>query len=369
MSFLEPIISLTDALVGENTFNFLNQSGRRGYYKQGIYGQGVTVAVIDTGIRASHDEFDAGRIIGGKSFCQYTTGYVDDHGHGTHVAGTIAGKNAGIAPKANLLIIKALDGGGDNHVDRIIDAFEYVAAWRNPQTGEPVDIASASLSIPQKSMSDAQIVRFDAACKSIVQAGIALFVSSGNTGTDATPRYPSFYDDPITVGAVDTERRAALFSTRSSAVDICQVGTSVVSASHGGDRLYVTMSGTSMATPLSAGIAALIICKYKLLTRKRMSEQVLYETIKYVLTHDIDALGIDKASGAGFLTLDPFPPVEVSVEVGSKTYYVDGKPHEMDVAPVLVDERMLVPLRFIGEGVGMTVDWYANRPMWAYIRR
>ncbi|MPM04293.1 hypothetical protein SDC9_50569 [bioreactor metagenome] len=378
-SFLEPILSLTDALtVDENTFNFLDaMTGRKSYYRRGYYGNNLTAAVIDTGINKNHiefkDSFGNSRIVGGKSFCSYTTSYTDDNGHGSHTAGTIAGLNCGVAPKANLLVIKALGGDGDNSVENIISAFDYAKNWRNPTTGKPVDVISSSLSIAQRYMTEAQIEKFNNVCNSIVSSGIPLFVSSGNTGTDSTPRYPSFYEDPITCGAVDLERRVATYSTQSSSVDICQLGSNVVSVSHTDNKGYVRMTGTSMSTPMCAGTALLLANQYYQVSKERITEEMLYKTIKFLYTHDIDDAGVDKKTGAGFFTLNPFPPTTISIQVGNKSYYIDGVAKQMDVAPIYAkaddgNSRMMVPTRFVAEALGHTVNWYSTSPDWAYIQ-
>jgi major intracellular serine protease len=352
-NFLEPILKVTDGVViNDDTFNFLNLSGRKAYYSQGYFGQGVTVAVVDTGINANHPEFSDGNVLPGKSFCYYPSTN-DDNGHGTHVAATIAGKNAGIAPKARLLPIKALDGGGGNSIDNIISAFEYLTTWRD-EKGQPVDIVSASLSIPANMMSPTQILRFRTVLKRLNDLDITIIVSAGNSGNSSAERYPSAYEEPITVGAVDINKNVAYFSTRTDAVDVCQVGVDVVSADYNGG--YVAMSGTSMATPIVSGIAALIACKYKAMFGKRIPEMVTYETLK-LSTLDIDIPGVDKNTGAGFLSLNQMPAVSAVMTIGELDFYINGKKHIFDIAPRIEDDRTLVPLRALSEILGATVEW------------
>lgn len=122
-----------DALVKDidvDTFGFLNLSGRKALYSQGIYGQGVVVAVIDSGV-SPHPELE-NRLLEGKNCIRTYSNksWHDDNKHGTHVAGTIAGKTCGIAPKAEILPVKVLDAmGGGNWTD-IIAGIDYARTWR-----------------------------------------------------------------------------------------------------------------------------------------------------------------------------------------------------------------------------------------------
>ena len=361
MGYLEPLIKAVDAVtITDDTFNFLNLTGRKAYYQQGYYGQGIVGAVIDTGCNTAHEEFkdDNGRcrLAGYRSFCDYTEGGIgDDNGHGTHTAGSIFGRSCGILPKADMLIIKALDGSGDGTISNIIAAFEYAAKWRSAK-GEPVDFVSASLSIPASVMTAAEIERFHNAVKALVAADIPVFVSSGNTGTDSQARYPSFFDEVITVGAVDMNKVLAYFSTRSDAVDICQVGVNVVSAQNTVGSGYCLKSGTSMSTPISAGAAGLLMCKYKALFGKRMPEPVLYHSVK-MNTLDLGFMGVDKEFGAGFFTLEPMPVIKAVLKLGEAGYLVNGTSYQFDIAPFAQNNRTLIPLRAVSEILGATVEW------------
>lgn len=361
MSFLQPLLSFTDSVtIADDTFNFLNLTGRKAYYTQGYFGQGIIGAVIDTGCNTAHQEFkdDNGRcrLAGYKSFCDYTGGGIgDDNGHGTHTAGSIFGRRCGCLSKAEMLIIKALDGSGDNSIGNIISAFEYVAKWRS-SAGEPVDFVSASLSIPASMMTAAEIDRFHKAIQAIVDADIPVFVSSGNTGTDSQPRYPSFFDEVITVGAVNIDKQIAYFSTRSDAVDICQVGVNVVSADFKTTNGYCLMSGTSQATPISAGAYGLPACKHKILFGKRMTEPAAY-TITKLNSLDLGVAGVDKEFGAGFFSLEPMPVIKAVLKLGDLKYTVNGKSYQFDIEPRVENERTLIPVRAVSEILGATVEW------------
>ena len=121
--FLDSIQTAEIKAPTKDAFNCLNQSGRKKYYSQGFYGQDVIVAVIDTGV-SPHPELED-RLLKGTYFEQSglsTKSSIDDYGHGTHVAGTIAGKNCGIAPKAMILPIKVFNALAEGTVEDVIKA-------------------------------------------------------------------------------------------------------------------------------------------------------------------------------------------------------------------------------------------------------
>ena len=130
--------------LNQDSFNFLELSGRKAMYSRGIYGQGVVVAVLDTGV-SPHPELED-RILVGKNFITtYPVKYYrDDNMHGTHVAGTIAGKTCGIAPKAEILPIKVLDAMGSGEWSYVIKGLDYARLWE--LNGKKVKIISMSLS-------------------------------------------------------------------------------------------------------------------------------------------------------------------------------------------------------------------------------
>jgi major intracellular serine protease len=122
---------------------------------------------------------------------------------------------------------------------------------------------------------------------------------------------------------------------------------------------YETMSGTSMATPIVTGIAALIACKYKTLNGTRIPEMSLYDMLKQN-TIDLEEAGIDNKTGAGFCTLNQ-GIATLNVTIDSQTIYVDGKPVIMHTKAILdANNRILAPIRPIGEGLGCFVTYDAS---------
>jgi len=346
--------SFTDKIEPDE-FQFLDLTGRRAYWSQGFYGQGEVAAVVDTGV-SPHEEF-GDRLLPGRNFTKDFGGDPDNTtdvmGHGTHCAGTIAGKNVGMAPKAEILPIKVLGGTrGEGTWDDIIAGLEYLKVWRHPKTNQKVSVVSMSLSSDGRGISSSQIQRLNQAVQDLVDMDIAIFCSMGNTGGYSL-RYPASLDPVIAVGAVDIEKKAAYFTTTGDHVDICSIGVNVLSACHKGG--YCKMSGTSMSTPMSAGNALQIANKYKETFDKRIKEPLLYDLVKFN-TKDLGIKGVDKTHGAGFFTLQPLE-VELWMMNNEKNVVVNGETIEMETPAKIEEGRFLIPIRYIADPTGAYVKW------------
>ncbi|MGL5693175.1 MAG: S8 family peptidase, partial [Peptostreptococcaceae bacterium] len=244
------------------------------FWKEGYTGKGVTIAIIDTGCDKTHPNLE-GRIIEGRNFTSDDNSnpniFNDYQGHGTHVAGTIAAKKGstgvvGVAPEANLIILKALDKTGGGKVEWIINAIDYAISKK-------VDIISMSLgaskSIPQL---------YDA-IKRAVSKEILVVCAAGNEGDNANPNtdelaYPGGYNEVISVGAVDQNRSAAKFTNSNKEVDVVAPGVNILSTYPGGK--YANLSGTSMATPHVSGALALLIQFSRDEFKRNLSEMEVY---------------------------------------------------------------------------------------------
>ncbi|MDE5413999.1 S8 family peptidase [Alkalihalobacterium chitinilyticum] len=213
----------------------------------GNRGNGVKVAVLDTGI-ATHEDL---RISGGASFISSEPSYQDYNGHGTHVAGTIAGLNnsygvIGVAPSANIYAVKVLDRNGSGALSSIIQGIEW-------SVSQNMDIVNMSLGTSSGSTSLRQAV------DNAYNRGLLLIAAAGNTGTSGI-MFPAAYNSVMAVGAVDSNNNRASFSTYGSQMEIVAPGVSVLST-YTSNR-YVSLNGTSMATPHVAGVAALVKAQY-----------------------------------------------------------------------------------------------------------
>ncbi|WDV45949.1 S8 family serine peptidase [Clostridiaceae bacterium M8S5] len=331
--------------------SFLNLSGRQCMYSQGIYGQGVIVAVIDTGVDSKHSELK-GRVLKGRNFTQLRSINrsitADKHGHGTHVAGSIAGSNVGIAPRAQILPIKVLDSNGKIDIKNIIEAMKWIKNYRSLD-GKKVSIVSMSISTDGKNEEKAKLDELHKVIKDLVNANIAVICSAGNSYKEEV-RYPAVFDEIICVGAVDVDLKSALFSTQGNHIDVCQVGVNVLSCAP--NNKYAEMSGTSMSTPIVAGIAALIACKHQIALGESIPEDYLWRNLK-MSTKDLGIPGADTKYGVGFCTLQPLEK-EIVINNKKNVFSVDGVSYkDMKLTPEL--KNTIVGL-FRKQGAFIKVD-------------
>ncbi|MGF0170073.1 S8 family peptidase [Streptomyces sp. Marseille-Q5077] len=212
-------------------------------------GGGVTVYVIDTGIRVSHKDF-GGRASYGWDFVGDDRTASDGNGHGTHVAGTIAGKQYGVAKNAKVVAVRVLDNAGGGSTADVIAGIDWVTRHaRKPA------VANVSLGGYRNK-------QLDAAVRNSIASGVAYTVAAGNDGLPAGLYSPASVREAITVGATDRKDARASFSNFGSALDVFAPGVSITSASHANDTGKATYSGTSMAAPHTAGVAALYLADH-----------------------------------------------------------------------------------------------------------
>jgi major intracellular serine protease len=342
--------------INENQTKTTALSGRKKYFNQGYRGAGINVCVIDTGVN-NHIEFGTRLLVDKcKNFCtsaSISSEIFDESatGHGTHVASLIAGKNCGIAPEANIISYKVIGGDGGASVPDIISALNYIYT----EGYKYIDIVNMSLG-GGKTVYNLTGEYEDAINHVVLDRQIPIIVAAGNSGKEEY-LYPAGFQEVITVGAVDINRKIALFSTSSDEVDIAQIGVDVWGAWYKGG--YIQMTGTSMASPYACGIGALLLCKYKKMFGKNMPELLLYEMMK-MNTIDIIPLGVDKNTGAGFCTLGD--GVMSTYRKASNQMVVNGSIGTMDASILYQNGRMFSPARFIAEPMNGEVFWDNSKP-------
>ncbi|MFJ4370786.1 S8 family peptidase [Streptomyces chartreusis] len=225
-------------------------------------GTGVTVYVIDTGIRVSHRDF-GGRASYGWDFVGNDRSAGDGNGHGTHVAGTIAGKQYGVAKKAKVVAVRVLDDAGGGTTAQVIAGIDWVTRHaRKPA------VANVSLGGNRNA-------QLDAAVRNSIAAGVTYTVAAGNDGLPAGLYSPAAVREAITVGATDRKDARAGFSNTGSVLDVFAPGVSITSASYASDTGRATFSGTSMASPHVAGVAALYLADHPKASPAQVSKSLV----------------------------------------------------------------------------------------------
>ncbi|SCV03968.1 LAME_0H14686g1_1 [Lachancea meyersii CBS 8951] len=218
------------------------------YYDMDFLGTCVNAYVIDTGIYKEHNEFD-GRAIFGADFTGEGPG--DFNGHGTHVAGLIGSKTFGVAKDVSLIEVKALNAKGQGNLTSVISALEFtVNHCRDSKRG---CVANLSLGSFRNSV-------LNQAVEAALEAGVVIVVAAGNSNANACWSSPASSLSSLTVGAFDDRTDTiARFSNWGNCVDIFAPGVKVYSVANKPHFSPVAYSGTSMASPIVAGMAALLL--------------------------------------------------------------------------------------------------------------
>ncbi|MBR9705215.1 S8 family serine peptidase [Candidatus Pacearchaeota archaeon] len=304
----------------------------------GYMGEGTTIAILDTGIDYTHPDlggcFGIGcKVVGGYDFINNDENPTDDHGHGTHCAGTAAGNGSlkGVAPGAKLYAYKVLAANGRGAWSVIISGINRAVDPNNDGNfSDHVDVISMSLGADCKKYyggyysncgpNDAGSTAVDNA----VNMGVIVVVAAGNSGTSGASSIwtPGTARKAITVGAVTKSNTMAYFSSKGPVIynnediekpDVVAPGVNICASKYGGpisygcfDTRHVYMSGTSMATPHVAGMAALLVQKYPEYNPDEI-ESLMKNTSDYLPAYTVNDQGyglinIQKAMNVSDLT-------------------------------------------------------------------
>jgi aqualysin 1 len=215
-------------------------------YNYDYTGSGVHAYIIDTGIRASHNQF-SGRMGPGWTGINDGRGTSDCNGHGTHVAGTVGGSVHGVAKGVRLYPVRVFGCTGNTSNSIIINSVNWVAANHNKPA-----VANMSLGGGASSA-------LDSAVRGASNAGVTMVVAAGNSNANACNTSPARESTAITVGSTTSADRRSNFSNFGSCVDIFAPGSSITAPWHTSNSATNTISGTSMAAPHVAGVAALYL--------------------------------------------------------------------------------------------------------------
>lgn len=268
-----------------------------------LTGKGVKIAVIDTGVDSNHQDLTVkeGTCTIDDSIspgaCDY--GYLDENGHGTHVTGIIAAKNnnigiVGVAPEAEIYAVKALDGNGDGTTSTIMAGIDWAIR-------KDVDIINMSLTTEYPDMGIKAMV--DKANAN----GIIVIAAAGNDGTisgsEETVLYPGKFPSVIAVASVKSDNRRASTSATGAEIELAAPGEMIYSTlpTRVAPAGYGTMSGTSMAAPFVAGMAALYKEKFPSYTNEQI-RSLLQKNAK-----DLGIAGRDRLYGYGLIQTDTVP--------------------------------------------------------------
>ena len=371
----------------------------------GYDGSGVTVAIIDTGIDGNHSGLDDQdddpstydpKIIGfydavnNPSLTNGTEVFpYDDQGHGTHCAGTTAGTGAptfehpGMAPQANLVGVKVLDAGGSGSFATVMAGMQWTVDHRYEYN---IRAASMSLggpgAIEWTSSEEDSVNRY---ANEMVRAGVAMFIAAGNNGVSAQIGTPGSAEDVITVGALDKDTSIAIYSSQGPTEEgrikpnIAFVGSDVMSAEANSGDGYVGFSGTSMATPGAAGVAALMYQANPDLSpfdiRNIMQETATYRLCSYMFANEpctedfIPKNRQNNVYGHGHVNADV-----ALQEAAERSYEWDSNTSITVTSEIGADDRMhLMPGDVINFNVSSGVDtiqWRSNhlRDDWANLQ-
>lgn len=255
-------------------------AGANNYVFDDSAGQGITVYVVDTGVKTTHAEFGGRATLGFNAVDQVQD---DGNGHGSHVSGTVGGNTFGVAKNANIVGVKVLGADGSGSNTGVIDGINFVAKDAQGKRA----VMNMSLGGPK---SDA----VNAAVNALSRQGVVPVVAAGNEAQDTARTSPGSAAGAITVGAASAADAIASFSNFGKDVDIFSTGVRVLSVGITSNTATNTLSGTSMASPHVAGLVAVMMSQDPNLKTR---DQVMAKMIQFAQLTGAKVTGITPAMG------------------------------------------------------------------------
>ncbi|GGU99714.1 S8 family peptidase [Streptomyces spectabilis] len=234
-------------------------------------GSGVTVYVIDTGVRTTHKDF-GGRARSGFDFVDNDPIAEDGNGHGTHVAGSVAGTKYGVAKKAKVVGVRVLNNQGSGSLSGVIAGIDFVT--RNAR--KPA--------VANMSLGGGANAALDQAVRNSIASGVTYSVAAGNAGQPASGTSPARVAEALTVAASDRGDAKPVFSNYGLSVDMFAPGVAIKSAGIANDNASATLSGTSMAAPHVAGAAALYLADKRTAPPSEVMRMLVNRSVKNRIT-------------------------------------------------------------------------------------
>ncbi len=270
-------------------------------YQYNTDGSNVHVYILDTGIRATHNEF-GNRVGSGYDFIDNDADADDCHGHGTHVAGIVGGASFGVAKNAILYPVRVMSCTGLGQYSQVIAGVDWVSV--NHQSPA---VANMSLGGPASQA-------LDTALNNAINAGVSFIVAAGNNNSDACNASPARVANAITVASSDSFDQRSGFSNTGTCVDIFAPGSFITSAWHTSNTATNTRSGTSMAAPHVAGVAALFLETNFTASTAEVTNAIITDST----TNQIADVGAGTPNRLLFsqLTNTPSPPLPPSAHLG-----------------------------------------------------
>jgi subtilisin family serine protease len=257
-------------------------------------GEGVIVAVLDTGCDLDHDDLKE-NLLEGKNFVNPSLPPEDDNSHGSHCTGTICALNnnhgiVGVAPKTKVIPVKVLDGSGSGNLEVVAEGIRWAA-------DQGVDFIVMSLGSPTPTPVIHEAVKYAAA------KGVITWCAAGNAGKTRQVFYPAAYPECIGIGAIDQNLNRANFSCTGPDLDFMAPGVKILSTVP--DNWYAFLSGTSMSNPFAVGVACLLLShkrKYNLPINLRNAQDYIDMLRNYTIpTNDPKFAGERFLEGFGII--------------------------------------------------------------------